>query len=108
MVERIVGIFISVVVGSSVIFMDNLPGTDYQERETVIVMETEPQVTEYDKVLFAQIVMAEAGDQGLYGKRLVVDVILNKLIRSIIHVRSRELLARQGNSQHMRTEQCGE
>lgn len=79
MVERIVGIFISVVVGSSVIFMDNLPGTDYQERETVIVMETEPQVTEYDKVLFAQIVMAEAGDQGLYGKRLVVDVILNRI-----------------------------
>lgn len=39
----------------------------------------EMDLTEDDKILIAKVVMAEAGNQDYIGKRLVVDVILNRL-----------------------------
>ncbi len=39
----------------------------------------EIELSEEDKILIAKVVMAEAGNQDYIGKRLVVDVILNRL-----------------------------
>lgn len=53
--------------------------TESTELETVTMPVSSTTRIIEDYVYFAQCVMAEAGDQDEYGKRLVIDVILNRL-----------------------------
>ena len=83
--KKLMAMGLSVFMTLSSIFSVNAKAVEFEDvgeygRPGIIWESVEPELTFSDEMLLvANLVQAEAGNQGLLGKRLVVDVVLNRL-----------------------------